>query len=63
MLAGAAEWAVLIVYRLSINRCLMLSGVIGTALSTKQIANLQHMYSIRQILWAMLFSSLYHLRR
>lgn len=42
MLAGAAEWAVLIVYRLSINRCLMLSGVIGTALSTKQIANLQH---------------------
>lgn len=63
MLAGAAEWAVLIVYRLSINRCLMLSGVIGTALSTKQIANLQYMYSIRQILWAMLFSSLYHLRR
>lgn len=43
MLAGAAEWAVLIVYSLSINCCLLLSGVIGTALTTKRNANLQHM--------------------
>lgn len=42
MLAGAAEWAVLIVYSLSINCCLALSGITGTALSTKQNANLQH---------------------
>lgn len=59
VLAGAAEWAVLIVYSLNINCCLMLLGVTGTALSTKRNANLQHMYSIRQILWAVLFSSLF----
>lgn len=35
VLAGAAVWAVLIVYSLNINCCLMLSGVTGTALSTK----------------------------
>lgn len=39
MLAGAAGWAMLIVYGLNINCCLMLSGVTSTALSTKLNAN------------------------
>lgn len=57
--AGAAVWAVPSGYGLGINCCLMLSGVTGTALSTKGNANYQHMYNIRQILWAVLFSSLF----
>lgn len=39
VLAGAAGWAVLIVYGLNVKCCLMLSGVTGTALSTKLNAN------------------------
>lgn len=60
VLAGAAEWVVLIVYSLGINCCLMLSGITGTGLSTKQNANLQHQ---ADSLGHAVLESFYHLRR